>query len=209
VVGRSAVVLENRGDCRSRQERLTCPAPGRKPRTARRAQPLPSESRERRGARSRPGGGKAQGTVAGVLRRASGAERTCRGKAPRADNTVSLDGATADSALPIGLDGPVGTKGVRGSSFERCARPRTPLQRGAAPVRCSSLRVPRGRASQAGLKLETRRQPPSPPRPTRGAARREARLTKESSGLSGARTEGRLHSSRRGIFPSRRARLQR
>jgi len=168
----------------------------------------PSESEERRGAGSRPGGGKASGTVAGVLRRASDAGSTCRGKAPWTDDGVSLDGGTAKSALPDGLNGPLGTRASEGlaSSAVRGRERRC----SAASPRCGAPRfaVPRARASNAGPKLETRRQPPSSPRPARTRRKARACRRKESSGSSGARSEGRLHSSVRGIFPSRRFRLQ-
>jgi hypothetical protein len=168
----------------------------------------PSESEERRGAESRPGGGKASGTVAGVLRRASDAGSTCRGKAPRTDDGVSLDGGTAESALPDGLNGPLGTRASEGlaSSAVRGRERRC----SAASPRCGAPRLrgtPRAsveRRPEAGDAASTAVFTSS------SAPRRKARACrrKESSGSSGARSDGRLHSSVRGIFPSRRFRLQ-
>jgi len=61
VVGRSVVVPENRGDCRSRQERLTCPAPGCEPRTTRRAQPFQAQARSGEAQEADPAAAKPRG----------------------------------------------------------------------------------------------------------------------------------------------------
>lgn len=157
------LVLEDRRDCRSRQAapdlpgaRVTSPGyPGR-PSLSRRAEgngesrsPTPVE--ERRGVGSRPGGGKAAGKVAGLLRCASGAGGICRWKALRAGGGALLDGSAATSVLYRES----GTRSVRGwaSSAVRGRERR----RSAAPLRCGAppSRIVRERASRACLKPET------------------------------------------------------
>jgi len=135
-----------------------------------------------------------RGKVAGLLRCASSEGDTRRWKAPRAGDSVPLDGGTA---TPV-LNRKSGTGGVGGSGFERCARPKTPTQRSAAPVRRSSFRAS-SRESVASLPEAGGAASTEPPPASKTSPAFEMR---ESSGRSGARAVGRLQRSVRGIFPS-------
>jgi hypothetical protein len=74
-----------------------------------------------------------------LLRCVSGAGAHVDGRRLGLTASRSLTGARRDRSSPSGPAGSGGTGGVRGLGFERCARPRTPAQRSAAPVRRSSF----------------------------------------------------------------------